>query len=99
LKRERKTGREPDERSWHAVAVARAFAESKASDGERAAAWDAARAAARAAAWDAAVAASAARAAARAAAWDAARAAVVANAAEREWQQRRLFEYLNGKRS
>ena len=58
LKRERKAGREPDERSWEAIRVARLFANGEtgyaARDAARDAAWAAARAAARAAAWDAA---------------------------------------------
>ena len=47
LMRERRAGREPDERSWNAVRVARAFARGKASEQERAAAWAAAWAAER----------------------------------------------------
>ncbi|MDR9064640.1 hypothetical protein [Burkholderia multivorans] len=68
-----------DQRSKDALNVAERFANGEATEEERAAAWDAARAAAWAAAWDAAGdAARAARDAARAAAWaarDAARAA------------------------
>ncbi len=58
----------------------------------RAAAWAAAWAAAGAAAWDAArdAAGDASGAAAGAAAWDASR------AAERQWQQERLMQYING---
>ncbi len=93
LRRERRAGRKPDERSWEAVRVSRRFADGNATVEELAAArdaardaWDAARAAARAAAWDAA----------RAAAWAAARAAAwaAARAAERRWQLRRLRKYL-----
>jgi hypothetical protein len=89
----------------NAVAVARDFANGKATDKARAAAGDAAWAAAGAAAGDAAGAAAwaaaraaawaAARAAAWAAAWDAARAA--ARAAEKRWQAKRLKKYLDGK--
>ena len=57
LNAEHAAGREPDSRSWNAIAVARLFAEGKASIQDlaaaRAAAWDAAWAAARAAARDA----------------------------------------------
>ena len=87
---ERARGREPDPRSWAAVATKMRWCDSKASDKElaaaeaaaRDAAWAAARAAARAAAWDAAWAAAeaAARDAAWAAAWDATRAAAWAAA-------------------
>ena len=107
LLRERKAGREPDSRSWNAIAVARLFAEGKASIQDLAAAWAAARAAAWDAAWDAthlatagaaarAAAGAAAGAAARAAAWDAARAAArdAAGAAEREIQNAKLEEML-----
>ena len=73
LRREREAGREPDARSWRAVAVARAFVRGEATDVELAAARDAARDAARAATWAAAGAAT--WAAAGAAARDAARAA------------------------
>jgi hypothetical protein len=65
LLREREAGREPDQRSWDAVAVARSYTEGKATSGELDAVRDAAGAAAR----------DAARAAARDAAWAAARAA------------------------
>jgi len=76
LRRDRRAGREPDPRSWAAVAVSRRFAAGDATVGERAAAWDAAGAAAWAA-WDAAWTAvggakAAARDAAKAAAWAAA---------------------------
>jgi len=43
LRRERKAGREPDERSWEAVRVARAYAREEAGDEELYAAWAAAR--------------------------------------------------------
>ena len=90
----------PDQRSIEAISTARLFANGKASRKELAAAGDAALAAAGdaalAAAWAAArdAALAAARAAARAAALAAARAA--ARAAERQWQVKRLAEYLNG---
>jgi len=99
LKRERKAGREPDERSWKAIIVSRLYANGEANlqeldaaraaawDAARAAAWDAARAAARDAAWDAA------RDAAWEAAWEAARAA--AREAEIKWQRNRLARYLD----
>jgi hypothetical protein len=77
---ERACGREPDVRSWEAVAVARRFAVGDATGGERAAAWAAAGDAARAAAGDAA------RDAAWAAAYDAAYDAAY----------RRLTVYLDG---
>jgi hypothetical protein len=95
---ERASGREPDERSWNAVAVARRFAIGDASAADLAAAgaaaWAAARAAgdaagdaaAWAAAWAAWAAARAAWAAARAAAW----------AAARDSQYQRLVAYLTG---
>ena len=58
LNRERARGREPGERSWNALVVARRFANGEATREElaaaRDAAWDAARDAARAATWDAA---------------------------------------------
>ena len=88
LLRERKAGREPDERSWEALRVAYLYAEGAATRGELAAAgdaaWDAARDAARDAAWDAAwdAAGTAAGTAAGAAAWD----------AERRWQYRQLLK-------
>ena len=89
---ERASGREPDERSWNAVAVARRFAIGDASAADLAAAGDAARDAAgdaaRAAAWAATRA--AAGDAAGAAAWAAARAAAGAT------QYRRLVAYLTG---
>lgn len=62
LERERKAGREPDERSWKAIKVKRQWMAGKATDKELAAACDAA--------WDAWV---TARTAARAAAWAASR--------------------------
>lgn len=70
LKRIRKSGQEPDKRSWNAIAVKRRWLDGKASDEELSAArysamdaaMDAARYAARSAAWYAA----------RSAAWDAA---------------------------
>jgi hypothetical protein len=106
LRRERRAGREPDKRSWRAIAVAREFARGRATKNELAAAWAAAWAAARAAAEAAAEA--AARAAARAAAWAAAEAAAwaavraaawaaawaAAEAAEKKWQIRQLRKYL-----
>jgi hypothetical protein len=91
LKREEKSGRKVDKRSWDAVRIARDFARGRATEQELAAAWAAAWAAARDAARAAAGAAAraAARDAARAAAWDAAR------DAERAWQTKRLLRYLN----
>jgi hypothetical protein len=106
LTSERDAGREPDERSWEAVAVARRYARGMATDAElddaRAIALDAVLAAA----WYAALAAAwyaaryAARAAVRAAArdqaryatWCAARAA--ARSDEGKWQCNRLAEML-----
>lgn len=90
LLREREAGREPDERSWNAVAVARRFADGNASNEEleqaEAAAWDA-----RAAAWAAAD-------AAADAALDAALAAAARGAsrgaAERRWQVERALEII-----
>ena len=83
LKRERKAGREPDERSWNAIRVKRAWLRGEATDEDlaaaRAAALAAARDAARDAAWDAAWAA-----ARRGAAWD----------AERKVQSRKLTRML-----
>jgi hypothetical protein len=83
LKRERKAGHDPDERSWAAVEAKRRWLAGEISDDElaaaRAAAWDAAKDAAwdaaSAAAWDAASAAAwdAAKDAAWDAAWDAAK--------------------------
>jgi len=98
LMRERKRGRELDQRSWDAVAVSRRYAMGKATNRELVAAWaaasDAASAAASVAASDAAW--TAAWAAASAAAWaaasDAARTA--ARTAERKWQVRHLVEML-----
>lgn len=79
---ERECGREPDERAWDAVRVARAFARGEATDSQRSAAWEAARDVAWAAMWDAAG--DAARAVVHAAAdarvWDAARTAAGAAA-------------------
>jgi len=76
------------------IAVARRFANGKATKDEladaRDAAWAAARAAARDAAW------ASARAAARDAAWAALAAARDALAAERKWQTDRLMVYLRG---
>ncbi|MHB8533391.1 MAG: hypothetical protein ACYDC2_11795, partial [Solirubrobacteraceae bacterium] len=103
LGRERAAGREPDARSWKAVAVARTYAEGQATalelDAARDAAWAAARDAAGAAAWDAARAAAwaaawaagrdAAWAAGRDAAWAAARAAAWAAAGAAAWAAER----------
>lgn len=78
LIRERKAGHEPDQRSWNAIKIKRAWLDGKATDEELAAARDAAEDAA----WDAARAAAqnaalaAARDAARAAVWAAVRSAV-----------------------
>jgi hypothetical protein len=89
LEAERAAGREPDQRSWAAVAVAELFARGEATQYELDAAWAAARDAACAAsdaAWAAACAADSAAAsatawdAASATAWDAARAAAYAAA-------------------
>ena len=66
LRADRKAGREPDERSWNAVSVARRFANGKATSEELEAAREAAWLAAWWAAWEAA------REAAREAAWKAA---------------------------
>src|SRR3990167_1702260 len=96
-------GREPHPDSWRAIAVARRYANSKATPQELAAAAAAAAYAAYAAtaayaAYDAAhaayAAASAAAADARAATYAATAAA--AYAAERQWQTTRLWEYLDG---
>jgi hypothetical protein len=87
LVRERAAGREPDERSWEAIRVSRAYARGDATEEELAAA-RAALDAAGAAALDAALA------AARAAAWDADEAA--AKDAEREWQLQRALAYVRG---
>ena len=94
LHRERKAGREPDERSRAAIRVARRFARGKATQEELAAARSAAWSAARSAAWSAGG--SAAWSAARAAAWDASWSAAgsAARSAERVWQLRRLEKYL-----
>jgi hypothetical protein len=87
LLRERAAGREPNKRSWTAVAVARRYARGEATDAELDDASAAARAAASAAAWNAtrsaagASARAAARAAASAAAWNAARYAAAGAAA------------------
>ncbi len=75
LMRERRAGREPDERLWNAISVKRRWLRGQATDDDLAAAWDAAGEAAWDAAWDAAGA--AAWAAASAAAWAAARAASI----------------------
>jgi len=72
------------------IRVARRYANGKATDEERAAAYEAARAAYEAACealW-----------AARAAYWAAYEAARAAREAERNWQMKRLVEYINGKR-
>lgn len=101
LQRERKHGREPDRRSWDAVAVSRRYAMGKATNRELTAARAAARNAARYAAWAASDAAwyaardgasDAARDGASDATWYAARDG--AGAAEREWQVRHLVEML-----
>jgi len=111
LERERAAGREPHPDSWRAIAVARRYANSKATPQElaAAAAYAAyAATAAYAAAYDAAAYDAAAYDAAHAAydaAYDAAhdaRAATyaattaAAYAAERQWQTTRLWEYLDG---
>jgi hypothetical protein len=92
---ERASGREPDERSWNAVAVARRFAIGDASAADLVAARDAARAAR-----DAAGAARDAARDAAGAAWDAARdawdAARDARAAARDSQYQQLVAYLTG---
>jgi hypothetical protein len=90
LLRERAAGREPDERSWTVVRVARAYARGGATDEELAAA----KAAARAAAWAARAAAWAARDAAWSAVWSAALSA--AWSAERQWQLDLALEYIRG---
>ena len=84
LKRERKAGREPDERSWKAIIVSRLYANGEANLQELAAAW--------VAAWAAGAAAWAAGDAAWAAAWAAGDAAW---AAEIKWQRNRLARYLD----
>ena len=101
LSRERAAGREPDERSWTAIDVARRYARGEATHAELDAAGDDALDAARAAwaaaldaALDAEDAAGAAWDAACAAAWGAARDA--AWGAEREWQLERALEYAEG---
>jgi hypothetical protein len=81
LKNERKAGREPDERSWEAVRVARLYARGEVDDAARAATWAAARDAARDAASTAAGDAARAAWAAGAAAWAAGAAAWAAGAA------------------
>jgi len=101
LKRERKAGREPDERSWKAIIVSRRYANGEATLEELQAARDAAWDAARDAAWDAADAAwdaaDAAWDAARDTAWDAAWNAAwnAARDAEIKWQRQRLARYLD----
>ena len=112
LNAEKKAGRTPDPRSYEALKVARKFAKGEASYAElsaaesaaraaesaaESAAWSAAESAAESAAWSAAESAawSAAWSAAESAAWSAARAA---ESAEQKWQQKRLYEYLSGKR-
>ena len=94
LQRERKAGREPDQRLWDAVKTSRRYAMGKASVEELSAAWDAARAVARDAAMAAAWA--VAWAAARDAAWDVARDAAMAAArdAEYKWQKGILLRLL-----
>jgi hypothetical protein len=93
----------PDERSVHAIAVARAYALGEATEEELVAAArpikpvkTAARTAERALA-----AAAAKEDAADGAAWAAVLTAALADArgAEREWQTKRLFEYLDGSRA
>ena len=107
LFRERAAGREPDARSWAAVAVARRYAVGEATAGELQAARAAASAAtaaasAYAAAYAAYAAAYAAYAADASAATDAAAYAAAADAAaaytdaERKWQVARLRLYLTG---
>jgi hypothetical protein len=92
LLRERAAGREPDERSWNVVRVARAYARGGATDEELAAAWYAAGDAS-GAAWSAAW--YAAGDASGAAAWHAASAAAwAAAAAERQWQLSRALAYV-----
>ena len=104
LRQERKHGREPDKRSWDAVAVARRYIDGEATKDDLAAAW---AAACSAAAWAAAAnaAAAAAWAAARnaaegAAAWAAAAGNAAANAAaawwvtEVTWQRQHLDEIM-----
>src|SRR3990167_1810324 len=94
LERERAAGREPHPDSWRAIAVARRYANSKATPQELAAAAAAASPAASDAAHAAAHAACAAAHDARAATYAATTAA--AYAAERQWQTTRLWEYLDG---
>jgi len=79
LLRERKQGREPDERSWEAIRVARAYANGQGSRQRLDAAWDAARDAVVAAGWDAA------SDAAWAAGWDAASATAWAVGSATAW--------------
>ena len=95
LKRERKAGREPDERSWKAIIVARRYANGEATLAElNAAAYAAANANANAVAYAAAKVANANAAyAADANAYAAANA--YANAAETKWQRKRLARYLD----
>ena len=99
LVRERESGREPDERSWRAVEVGRAYLSGAAGSEEL----DAARAAAWAAAEAEAAAAAAAADAARAAAWAAAEAASWAaaadRAAERDWQRAALLARIDAART
>jgi len=93
-----------DERPRRAIDVARRYATGEVSTDELTAAWEAAKEAAKEASLTAAWTddRDAAWAAAWAAAWDAARAAARADAwyaargTEREWQTRRLMEYLDG---
>ena len=111
LERERAAGREPHPDSWRAIAVARQFANGDATPQELAAAAAnavhaaayanaAANAAANAvhAAANAAAYAATAAYAAYDAAYDAAHAAYAADATERQWQTKRLWEYLDGGR-
>jgi hypothetical protein len=106
LIREREAGREPDERSWNAVAVARRYANGEVTDEELEAAWYAAWSAAWSAAWTAGAASRSAWEAAWSAAWAAegpARASAL-NASwasawvdrvhERIWQAKHLAEMI-----
>jgi hypothetical protein len=103
LLRERAAGREPDERSWTAVAVARRYALGEATDAELDDARADAYAAASAAAWNTARAAAgasaraAARAAASAAAWaaDAAGAADSAAARDAAWADEGTWQCIH----
>ena len=100
VRRCRKAGIEIDPRTTECIRVVYRFARGQATEVELSAAWSAAWPATRSASSSAADAAwSAAWSAADAAwsAWSAADAAV--DAAARSWQTKRLFEYLDGKRS